>query len=125
MEGDLNMAATNSVFTNFFSAKGRLRRRHFGIILIILVIIRILLYTPAFISKSAGQDTFQDFIHFALIIILLLQLIKRCHDIGSSGWLSLIALIPLVGFLYLLLYPGIAGPNQYGDDPKNTYYNID
>lgn len=119
------MAATNSIFNNFFSAKGRLRRKNFGLIFIILVILRLLLYIPAFFSDNAGQGTFQDFTHLVFIIILLPQLIKRCHDFGSSGWLSLIVLIPLIGFLYLLLYPGVAGTNQYGDDPKNTYYNME
>ncbi len=47
--------------------------------------------------------------------------VRRLHDTGRSGWMILIGLIPLFGWLYLLfLYvqPGTAGPNAYGPDPK-------
>lgn len=47
--------------------------------------------------------------------------IRRLHDVGKSGWMILVGLIPLLGWLYLLfLYvqPGIAGGNAYGPDPK-------
>jgi uncharacterized membrane protein YhaH (DUF805 family) len=45
---------------------------------------------------------------------------KRFHDMGSSGWLSLLLLVPLVGFivvLVLLFKGGEAGQNQYGPAP--------
>jgi uncharacterized membrane protein YhaH (DUF805 family) len=47
--------------------------------------------------------------------------VRRLHDSGKSGWMFLLVLIPLFGWLYLLfLYvqPGLAGPNAYGPDPK-------
>ena len=47
--------------------------------------------------------------------------VRRLHDVGKSGWMLLIGLIPLVGAIYLLVQyvqPGAAGPNQYGPDPK-------
>ena len=47
--------------------------------------------------------------------------VRRLHDVGKSGWFLLFALIPFLGWIYLLyLYvqPGMAGPNEYGPDPK-------
>jgi uncharacterized membrane protein YhaH (DUF805 family) len=60
---------------------------------------------------------------FALGVLVpnLAVTVRRLHDVGKSGWMILIGLIPLAGWLYLLfLYvqPGTAGPNAYGHDPK-------
>ncbi|MCL2549990.1 MAG: DUF805 domain-containing protein [Methanimicrococcus sp.] len=69
------------------------------------------------------------FILFCLvcIIFMLLQAIKRLHDLDKSGWYLLILfgiLVPLIGkfivlalALYLLLAKGTEGPNRFGPDP--------
>jgi uncharacterized membrane protein YhaH (DUF805 family) len=48
--------------------------------------------------------------------------VKRHHDRGQSGWMTLILLIPIVGFFWWLINLGILdgtpGPNQYGPSPK-------
>ena len=47
--------------------------------------------------------------------------VRRLHDIGKSGWMLLIGLIPLVGaiwLLILLLRDSEAGENKYGPNPK-------
>ncbi|WP_159295539.1 DUF805 domain-containing protein [Tenacibaculum maritimum] len=47
--------------------------------------------------------------------------IRRLHDIGKSGWLLLLAFIPLIGGIYLLILfvtNGDSGNNEYGADPK-------
>ena len=44
---------------------------------------------------------------------------RRLHDIGKSGWLQLVGLIPIVGLvlLYFWALPSQPGPNQYGEGP--------
>ena len=57
----------------------------------------------------------------AALIPSLSVSVRRLHDVGKSGWMLLLWLIPLLGWLYLLylyLQPGTAGPNAYGADPK-------
>ncbi|MDD6582870.1 MAG: DUF805 domain-containing protein [Bacteroidales bacterium] len=47
--------------------------------------------------------------------------VRRLHDIGKSGWLLLVSLIPIVGGIILLVFMctnGQIGENQYGPDPK-------
>ena len=47
--------------------------------------------------------------------------VRRLHDVGKSGWFYLIILIPLVGFIWmlvLLVSNGNVGENKYGADPK-------
>lgn len=57
------------------------------------------------------------------IAILLPQLglgARRLHDINKSGWLLLVSLIPLVGWILLVYWwaqPGERTENQYGPVP--------
>jgi len=48
--------------------------------------------------------------------------VKRWHDRDKSGWWVLIVLIPLIGWLWMLIecgfLEGTIGPNKYGPDPK-------
>jgi uncharacterized membrane protein YhaH (DUF805 family) len=46
--------------------------------------------------------------------------VRRLHDTDKSGWWILIGLIPLVGFIVLLVFfvmEGTRGPNKYGPEP--------
>jgi uncharacterized membrane protein YhaH (DUF805 family) len=48
--------------------------------------------------------------------------IRRLHDTGRTGWWILIGLVPLVGFIVLIVFfaaQGNPGPNQYGAPPPN------
>jgi uncharacterized membrane protein YhaH (DUF805 family) len=46
---------------------------------------------------------------------------KRWHDRDKSGWWSLIALVPIIGGIWIFIelgcLRGADGPNQYGPDP--------
>ena len=47
--------------------------------------------------------------------------VRRLHDVGKSGWFFFIALIPVIGGIWLLVLfasEGNLGPNKYGEDPK-------
>lgn len=47
--------------------------------------------------------------------------VRRLHDIGKSGWNYLFVLIPIVGFILMLIWfctPGDEGENEYGPDPN-------
>jgi hypothetical protein len=44
--------------------------------------------------------------------------IRRWHDLGQSGWYSLLMIIPFVSFvalIYLMFAKGDEGPNAYGE----------
>ena len=57
----------------------------------------------------------------AVFIPGLAVAIRRLHDVGKSGWMILINLIPIVGviwFFVLLVTDSNPGENQYGQNPK-------
>ncbi len=51
-----------------------------------------------------------------IIVYSFMVTIQRCHDFNSSGWLSLLILIPLVSLVFLFI-PGTKGENNYGPPP--------
>lgn len=51
---------------------------------------------------------------FLVTIFIIIQGIKRMHDINKSGWYVLIPIYNLIVYLR----DGTEGINTYGDDPK-------
>lgn len=57
----------------------------------------------------------------AVLIPGLAVVVRRLHDVGKSGWMILIAFIPLIGGIWLLVLmmtDSHQGKNQYGENPK-------
>lgn len=55
-------------------------------------------------------------------ISFLMLSIRRLHDLNKSGWLILIAVVPLIDiafFIYLLACQGTSGPNDFGTEPES------
>jgi uncharacterized membrane protein YhaH (DUF805 family) len=56
----------------------------------------------------------------ALLVIMFMLTIQRCHDFNTTGWLSLLVLIPLANLIFFII-PGTDGPNNYGGPtPPNS-----
>jgi uncharacterized membrane protein YhaH (DUF805 family) len=58
-------------------------------------------------------------VNLALTLPSLAVCSRRLHDIGKSGWLQLLWLIPVLGWavmIYWTVQPS-GGANQYGDAP--------
>lgn len=61
---------------------------------------------------------------FSLITLLpsLAAGARRLHDLNKSGWLQLLWLIPILGWIpliYFLAQEGNSETNQYGESPAN------
>ncbi len=59
----------------------------------------------------------------AVLIPALAVSVRRLHDIGKSGWMILINLIPFIGwiwFIVLMVKDSQPGENQYGPNPKEV-----
>ncbi len=60
---------------------------------------------------------------YGLVLIIpgLSVSVRRLHDVNKSGWMLLVGLIPIIGFIWLLVLmitDGTPGENQYGANPK-------
>lgn len=101
-----------------FSVGGRLGRARylgysFGMSLLILLLagvgVALAGDTPAALILGAAG-------YAAIVVVQFMLTIQRAHDMNSSGWLSLILLIPLAGFVFWIV-PGSKGENRFGLRP--------
>ncbi|MHA3789617.1 DUF805 domain-containing protein [Flavobacterium hauense] len=63
----------------------------------------------------------------AVLVPGLAVFVRRMHDVGKSGWFILLLLLPVIGWIWLLVLlftEGNQGPNEYGPDPKRPYDDI-
>jgi len=106
---------------DFFSPKGRLRRKNYFIRFLLLSIPGAIL---SIVSEGSNEGIFVVFLSLITIacsIFAIIQVVKRLHDINMSGWYWLLFFIPLINLifgLYLLFKIGTNGANKYGEDPK-------
>ena len=59
----------------------------------------------------------------AVLIPALAVSVRRLHDVGKSGWMILIGLIPVIGAIWLLVLMVLdsnPGENKYGQNPKEN-----
>ena len=49
----------------------------------------------------------------ASLVVGFMLTIQRSHDFNTTGWLSLLVLVPLVNLIFWFI-PGTDGPNDYG-----------
>jgi uncharacterized membrane protein YhaH (DUF805 family) len=88
-------------------------------------------FVLALLSASVGNmddlQTIQIVIQLSWMSLMglpgLAVSVRRLHDLGKSGWMSLIALIPIVGavwMLVLMVTEGQTGENRFGPDPKTS-----
>ncbi|WP_329020181.1 DUF805 domain-containing protein [Streptomyces sp. NBC_00690] len=102
---------------------GRARRKEYWMFFLINFVISIVL---SIIEAVAGISPFLSLIYGLAILLPSIGVgIRRLHDTDRSGWWLLIALVPLVGFIILLVFNCLEGQrhdNKYGPDPKAGGY---
>ena len=105
---------------------GRASRQEFWMfnLFYLLFVIAISLLIIPFGNSETGLN-----IIFGIIVVYSLGLaipiwavtVRRLHDIGLSGWWSLLSCIPYVGSVVLLIMccmDSKPGSNKYGNNPK-------
>ena len=74
-------------------------------------------------DDSIGSGLLLGLYGVAVLLPTMPVSVRRLHGIGRSGWWALIGLVPLIGFVVLLVLhatEGDNGDNQYSPDPKNA-----
>ncbi len=104
-----------------FSAGGRIGRvRYIGYTVGLTMLIAAAIGAIAGVAGTAGGQSAilpVTIIGYGLIIIVQVLLsIQRAHDFNTTGWLAILAFIPLVNLLFWLI-PGTDGENRFGLKP--------
>jgi uncharacterized membrane protein YhaH (DUF805 family) len=98
---------------------GRARRKEYWMFFLINILVAIAL---AIIEAILGLPGILGGIYaLALLIPGIAVTVRRLHDTGRTGWWILIGLVPVIGFIVLLVFMVLdsqPGDNAYGPNPK-------
>ena len=119
---------------NYINFRGRARRKEYWMFTLVYVIILMgctaidnmlgtvfMMDVGALGEISMGYGwayTICGLVHFLPALSLV---VRRLHDVGKSGWFYLLVLLPIIGWIWLLvLYctEGQKQDNKWGPDPK-------
>lgn len=93
-----------------FSTSGRIGRvRYIAYGVGIYLLFGILGALLSFVIGNAGMIV----AWIAIMVVGFMLTIQRCHDFNTTGWLSLLVLVPLVNLIFWFI-PGTDGANDYG-----------
>ncbi|MBN8553649.1 MAG: DUF805 domain-containing protein [Caulobacterales bacterium] len=120
-----------NAYRGYAQFDGRAGRREFWSFFVFFVVVGAVLsivdnifFGGSSISSGPGwsvTDGFQPLTSIFGIVSLVPGVavsIRRMHDIGKSGWWVLVGLIPLIGWIWLLILAagqGDAEPNAHGE----------
>lgn len=70
------------------------------------------------VSASAAS-VLSGLVALALLLPLISAMVRRIHDIDKSGWLGLLALVPIINLvlIFFLCKKGTQGSNKFGKTP--------
>ena len=97
--------------------RGRARRKEYWMFTLINGII-------GFVMGLLGLTILSWIYSVAVFIPSLAVGVRRIHDIGKSAWWILLFLIPVIGWIWLIILfvqDSQPGENQWGENPKGEY----
>ena len=110
-----------SVFSKYATFSGRARRSEYWYFVLLQVIVTAVLNGLYSATESVAFSAILVLFDLALLVPSLAVCWRRLHDIGRSGAYYFFVLIPLVGWILLLVWmcqDSQPGANQYGPNPK-------
>ncbi|MFI9274281.1 DUF805 domain-containing protein [Kitasatospora sp. NPDC052896] len=107
-----------AVLRNYVGFRGRARRKEYWMFFLFNLIIDAVL---AILGNLLNVGFALEGVYTLLVLLpSLAVLIRRLHDVSRTGWWVLIGVIPLVGFITLLVFSvgeSQPGSNKYGPNP--------
>ncbi|MFE9632686.1 DUF805 domain-containing protein [Streptomyces sp. NPDC006463] len=101
---------------------GRARRQEFWMFVLCNLVVEAVIVS---LDLVLGTKGIIDAVYTLVILLPCIGLtVRRLHDTGRSGWWYLLVLIPLIGWIWLIVLmatEGQAGPNEYGPSPKAVH----
>ncbi len=111
--------AVKSTFSKYATFSGRAPRSEYWYFFLFTTIV----YLVTNVLDVAVFDAATVFSLIASLVFLVPSLsvgVRRLHDTDHSGWWCLLGLVPVVGWIVLIVWfcqRGTAGSNRFGPDP--------
>jgi uncharacterized membrane protein YhaH (DUF805 family) len=110
---------------NIYSASGRIGRARYiaytlGLSILFGVFVAAVAGALGAMGLAAAAGIGGIVLYAGLLIWMFMLTIQRAHDFNTTGWLSILMLIPLVNFIFWFI-PGTDGENRFGGEtPPNS-----
>lgn len=111
-------------FRNYFNFSGRASRSEFWYWVLFSFVLSILISIADSILVTGG--VLSGLLALAMFIPHISITVRRLHDIDKCGWWILFYLIPVVGWIFILIWEctkGTDGPNRFGPNPLSLSIN--
>ncbi len=110
-----------AVMSKYFVFEGRASRSEFWWFSLIYTLIYLALMLAEYVLDLGGMIS----LLFTLAVLLPSFGVsaRRLHDTNRSGWWQLLVLLPLVGWIILIVFcaqPSQEGDNRFGPVPKEA-----
>jgi uncharacterized membrane protein YhaH (DUF805 family) len=109
----------------YVTFSGRARRTEYWMFLLFNLIFMVVAIALDNLFKTTVSGSIYGAIYYIYSLAVFLPglavTVRRLHDVNKTGAMIFVALIPLVGAIWLLVLDcteGTRGVNQYGPDPK-------
>ena len=112
--------AISSGFSNYVKFSGRAVRSEYWYWVLFYSLGTLV---AGIIDGVLGMSIISGLFGLAMILPNLAVAVRRLHDLDRSGWWILIGLIPLIGWIILIIWycsRGTPGPNRFGPNPLVT-----
>ncbi len=124
-------------FKKYADFQGRARRSEYWLFSLFLFIVGLVIgvlrvATGGLEALESGRMDPLGIVNLLFSLAVLIPSVavgfRRLHDTNRSAWWILIGLIPVIGWITLLVFyllPGTTGPNRFGADPKSPLAGVD
>jgi uncharacterized membrane protein YhaH (DUF805 family) len=109
--------AISSGFSNYVNFSDRACRSEYWYWTLFTIVAQII---TSIIDGVIGIDLIGGLFGLATFLPTLAVAIRRLHDLDRTGWWIFLNLIPIIGWIILLIWyctRGTDGPNRFGPDP--------
>lgn len=111
----------SSVFGKYVDFSGRACRSEFWYWVLFVIVVSIgLTVLDRLVFSQILWSPLSTVFSLAVILPGIAVHVRRLHDIDRSGWWFLIVLVPIIGWILLLIWEvakGTEGDNRFGADP--------
>ena len=109
-----------AVLKNYVGFNGRAGRQEFWMFVLFNIVIDIVL---SIVDLAINSQLLAGLYGLAVLLPSLAVAVRRLHDTGRSGWWILIGIIPIIGWIVLIVFYAAEGQpnaNQFGPTPRLT-----
>ena len=115
--------AVKTCLTKYVTVSGRAARSEYWYWVLFGVLVGIVANIVDAILFGGNSRPVSSIVSLAILLPGIAVSVRRLHDLDRSGWWYLLVLIPVVGWIVLLVWfigRGTVGSNRFGEDPGSV-----